>query len=166
MSAGGPADNVYKSSEASPLGELLAHINQAPGEERNALTPPQNFLTRGREWPQGYCTSMRQCRTPIQHCCAEMPPHKCQLTVNRKDDGNGLFNVREGFIWSHFTVWVITAIISKSASFRVIMAVTVMQYVRHRWGLKIIIAVLQLVKKIKTNKKQIAHKTDVSFALC
>lgn len=84
-------------------------------------------LTRGREWPQGYCTSTRRSSTLIQHRCAEMPLHKCLLTVARKDDGNRLFNVRERFVWSHFTAWVITAIISKSASFRVIMAVTVMQ---------------------------------------
>lgn len=45
MSAGGPADSVYKSSEASPLGDLLARINQAPAVGRLA-TPLQDFLTK------------------------------------------------------------------------------------------------------------------------
>ena len=79
------------------------------------------------EGAQGYCTSTRVSSTWIQRCCAEMPLHKCQLTVNHRDDGYGLFNVTEGFVWSHSTAWVITAIISKSVSFRVIMAMTVMQ---------------------------------------
>lgn len=86
----------------------------------------------------------------IQHCCAEMPLHKCLLTVNRKDDGKILFNVREWFVWSHFTARVITAIISKSVSFRVIMADSDAIDVRRRWGLLVIIAVLQLLKKKTT----------------
>lgn len=62
----------------------------------------------------------------------ETEPHfdanyKCLLTVNHKEDGNRLFNVRDRFFWSHFTAWLTAAIISKSASFRVIMAATEMQ---------------------------------------
>lgn len=55
MGAGRPADNVYKSTEAGPLGDLLARINQAPGGGggggggKRLSTPPQDFLTRGKE---------------------------------------------------------------------------------------------------------------------
>lgn len=58
MSAGGPADSVYKSSEASPLGDLLARINQAPVMPRHTSAGLSN-QSEG-EWPQGYCTSTRQ----------------------------------------------------------------------------------------------------------
>ena len=48
MSAGGPADSVYKSSEASPLRDLQAPINQAPGEETDASAHFRRTLS-----PQG-----------------------------------------------------------------------------------------------------------------
>lgn len=55
-------------------------------------------LSNQREGMTTRLPSTRPSSTSIQHCCAEMPLHKCQLTVNRKDDGNRLFNVREGFV--------------------------------------------------------------------
>lgn len=90
MSAGGPADSVYKSSEASPLRDLLARINQAPAVGRLA-TPLQDFLTKAKGNDHKVTVPPRDRRHAlIQHCWEEMPPHKSLLTVNGKDDGNRL----------------------------------------------------------------------------
>lgn len=48
MSAGGRADNEYKSNKASPLRELLARFYQAPGGG-DKQHDPHDFKTRRRK---------------------------------------------------------------------------------------------------------------------
>lgn len=92
MGAGELPDSVYKSSEASPLGDVLAHINQAlPG------------------WGWTFQPEGENCHKVIVFPPETQPDsrpkclHKCLLTANHEDGGNRPLKIRERFIWTHFT---------------------------------------------------------------